>query len=61
MDREYDKVEDYTKPSRQNKGGKRRQYRNVEEKTPKEIYKRQRMSRTDVESFLDEDDFGEDF
>lgn len=54
--RETEQPDDFTKPSRQNRNGKKQKNRNNEVRAPKEPYRRQRFSRSDVESTFDEDD-----
>lgn len=53
--RETEQVDDFTKPSRQNRGGKKQQKnRNNEVRAPKEPYRRQRFSMNDVEDDRDD-------
>lgn len=51
-----DRFDDFVKPSRQNRGGKKRKNHESQERAPKDVYKRQRISRDDVHRVLDEND-----
>lgn len=53
---EKEKVDDFTKPSRQNRGGKKKRSQENSERAPKDVYKRQRISMNDVVRTLDDED-----
>ncbi len=53
--RETEQVDDFTKPSRKNGGGKKQKNRSNEVRAPKEPYRRQRFSMNDVVDDLDEE------